>query len=182
MKMRKFFLRSFFICLMTAATVAAATFIWQIRQVGAARGGEVSFGVVSLNAGQTLRFNVVNPNNSTTQRFTLAFDVYSLGGPDTSSGAPDDANAVAACTNNLRLVRRQTCEIRLLPGEAVSLDFTTASADMRVNAVMLGGPDTIGDPTLLSTLEVRENNRTIFVHPGAARSFNPQPDPPSAAW
>jgi hypothetical protein len=178
MKTRKRILRGFFICLIAAATIAATVFIWQIQPIKAVRIGETNFGIVSLNAGQTLRFNVVNPNNSATRRVQIVFNIYLLGGPDTFSGAPDDANAVAACTNNLRFVRRQTCEITLLPGEAVSLNFPAQVDGSQINAVMLGGPDTIGDPTLVPTLEIRENNRTIFVHPGAARGFNPQPDPP----
>jgi hypothetical protein len=179
MKIQKKILTGFLLCLVAAA-VAAAISVRQIRRVEAARSGEMNFGIVSLNAGQTLRFNVVNPNNSATRRFRFAFDVYSLGGPDTFSRLPDDGGAVAVCTNNLRVAHRQTCEITLLPGEAFSTDFPAATAETRVNAVMLGGPDTIGDPNLLPTLEIRENNRTVFIHPGAARSFNPQPDPPDA--
>jgi hypothetical protein len=178
MKTPERILSSFFICIFAAATIAAGIFVWQIQPVKAIRNSETNFGIVSLNAGQTLRFNVVNPNISATRRFQLAFDIYALGGPDTFSGSPDDANAVAACTNNLRFVRRQTCEITLLPGEAVSVNFPAPADGLQINAVMLGGPDTIGDPTLVPTLEIRENNRTVFVHPGAARGFNPQPDPP----
>lgn len=175
MNIRKKFIGFFIIAVLT---VSAFAFIWQIQKVNARRNGERSFGIVSLNAGQTARFNVVSLNNSTSRRMTLAFDIYSLGGPDTISGSADRENAVAACTNNLRFVRRESCEITLLPGEAVSLEFSAASADTRINAVMLGGPDTVGDPTLLPTLEIRENNRTVFIHPGTIGGFNPQPDPP----
>jgi hypothetical protein len=178
MKTRKRILSGSFICIIATATIAAMFFIQQIQPIKASRNSETTFGIVSLNAGQTLRFNVVNPNNSSMQRVQFAFDIYSLGGPDTFSGSPDDATAVVVCTNNLRFVRRQTCEITLLPGEAISLNFPAPADGSQINAVMLGGPDTIGDPILVPTLEIRENNRTVFVHPGAARGFNPQPDPP----
>lgn len=167
--------------IISVIAIAVIVFAHQTQPVQAVRNGEMNFGMISFNAGQTVRFNIVNPNNSVSRlprRVTLAFDIYSLGGPDTCSDPANDDKTVAACTNNLRFVRRESSEITLLPGEAASLDFTAASTRISVNAVMLGGPDTIGDPTLVPTLEIREAGRTLFIHPGVIRGFNPQPDPP----
>lgn len=167
--------------LFIAAAFAAAAllvFIWRAEPVKAIRDREQNFGTVSLNAGQTIRFNVVNPHNSPRrERLRLAFDIYSLGGPDTLACSPDGAGeAVAACTNNLRFVRREFCEATLSPGEAVSLNFTSP-AEMQINAVLIQEPDNSVLQTA-ATLEIREAGRTVFVHPGTARGFNPQPDPP----
>ncbi len=44
---------------------------------------ENAFGIISLNAGQTARFNVVNvgnPNEHNARRVRLVFDIYGLSG------------------------------------------------------------------------------------------------------
>lgn len=184
MNLQKRILTAFVFSASVVFIIAAVVFIWQTQPVKAVQNSERAFGIISLNAGQTLRFNVVNignPNDRRVRRVKLAFDVYALGGPDTISEATSSEAAVAACTNNLRFVRRESCEVTLLPGEAASLDFTAPTGRTQIGAVMLGGPDTREDPTLVPTLEIREGNRTLFVHPGAAKGFNPQPDPPGRA-
>lgn len=141
------------------------------------RGFVVNWGITSLAPGQTARLNVVNIGNPDTRvaRVTLAFDVYELGGPDTCPGATE-----AACTNNLRFVRRESSEATLLPGEGKTSSYTAGDRETRVIAIMLGGPDTRDDTQtrLASTLEIREAARTLFVSPVAIKGFNPQPDPP----
>lgn len=133
------------------------------------RGFVVNWGITSLAPGQTARLNVAYIGNPDTRvaRVTLAFDVYELGGPDTCPGAAD------ACTNNLRFVRRES-------SEATTSNFTAGDRETYVIAIMLGGPDTRDgtEKRLVSTLEIREAARTLFVSPIAIKGFNPQPDPP----
>lgn len=156
------------------AILAATATFWQTQNVKAVADSERAFGIVSLNAGQTLRFNVVNIGNDRRERrMRLTFDVYGLGGPDTCP-----QNAVAACTNNLRLLRRESCSASLRPLESVLCDFTAGEAAF-VSARLIRDDETGPEPHLIPTLEMREGIRTIFVHPGAARGFNPQPDPPA---
>ena len=142
------------------------------------------FGVISLAAGQTARLNVASavalgevegrPVRAT--KVTLAFDVYAP-----AIATESTATDAAVCVNKLEFLRRESCEVTLRPGEVASLEFT-APQGTRISAVMFGevegkkkGTD---DPSLRATLEVMEAGRTIFVHPGAAVGFNPQPDPP----
>jgi len=183
--------------------VALSIFIaaWQTRRVQAIQDSEdfpSDFGFIDLGAGQTARLNVVNPRRSPppdpdqpppdpdqpppdperlTKRVRLSFDIYIQPPPEPE--AP-------SCVTRYRFLRRESCDVTLLPGEAASLDFT-ATSDMKVAATIhsLGGPDTregdaqiTPEPHLAPTLEVRESARTIFVVPAVPKFFNPQPDPP----
>ena len=166
-------------------TVAA---VWNALPVSAIKEveGRPQFGVISLAVGQTARLNVVaggivplevegSPARAT--KVTLAFDLYA---PATAT-EPTGAGAVPACVNKLVFLRRESCEVTLRPGEVASLEFT-APQGTRISAVMFGeveGKKKGGDDqSLRATLEVMEAGRTIFVHPGSAVGFNPQPDPP----
>lgn len=170
--------------------------LWQTGQVQAFQNSEdrpSGFGFVDLGPGQTARLSVVNlrrsppperdnppperENPSRAQRVRLSFDIYVQPPPN-----PD----TPSCATRYRFLRRESCDVMLMSGEAASLDFMAAE-DMKVAASIhsLGGPDTreghsqfTPEPHLAPTLEVRENSRTIFVVPGAAKGFNPQPDPP----
>lgn len=137
------------------------------------------FGLTSLPAGQTLRFNAVNTSDTrVAARVTIRFDVYGLGGPDTSEGGLcNPAATTAACTNNLRPVRSETCVVNLTSREAASCDISSFNSATSVNTTVL--IEGASASQVLSTLEVRENNRTLFIHPGLTRGFNPQPDPPT---
>ena len=181
----------------TAFSIAA----WQTQRVAAVEDPEnrrAEFGFVDLGAGQTARLNVVNlvrqpppdgdspppdpdvpGNRNHARRVRLAFDIYVQPPPD-----PDSPS----CITRYRFLRRESCDVLLMPGEAASFDFT-AAADVKVAASIhsLGGPDTreggsqlTPEPHLAPMLEVREAARTVFVVPGVAKGFNPQPDPPGA--
>lgn len=163
--------------------------VWNAIPVSALKevDGRFEFGVISLATGQTARLNVaaavalgeVEGRPPRASKVTLAFDVYAPA-TATEPTATDDA-ASAACVNKLEFLRRESCEVTLRPGEVASLEFT-APQGTRISAVMFGEVDGkkkgIDDPNLRATLEVTEAGRTIFVHPGAAVGFNPQPDPP----
>jgi len=170
---------------------------WQTRQVQAIQDSEdfpSDFGFIDLGAGQTARLNVVNirrnpppePDNpppepenpSDVQRVRLSFDIYVSPPPDPEA---------TSCVTRYRFLRRESCDVVRMPGEAASFDFTAAE-DMKVAASIhsIGNPDTregdtqlTPEPHLAPMLEVREAARTVFVVPGVAKGFNPQPDPPS---
>ena len=189
-----------------AVIVVLLVVAWQSRRVQAIQDSEdfpSDFGFVDLGASQTARLNVVNlrrqpppdpdspppdpdqpppdperPGNSShARRVRLSFDIYVQPPPE-----PD----APACITRYRFLRRESCDVVLLPGEAASFDFTAAQ-DMKVAASIhsLGGPDTreggsrvTPEPHLAPMLEVREGARTLFVVPGVIKGFNPQPDPP----
>jgi hypothetical protein len=161
--------------------------IWRSQSVRAIQNSEeTSFGFISLAAGQTLRFNVValgGPDTSPARRVRMVFDIYGIGDPNECPGG-----AVAACTNNLRLIRRESCVARLRAREGASCELTAAADGTFINPTLFVEEagiqpciaPTIGNmrPCIAPTVEVREAGRTLFVHPGVAKGFNPQPDPP----
>ena len=172
-----------------AAGLAVIIGAWQTRQVQAIQDSEdfpSDFGFIDLGAGQTARLNVVNmrrspppepENPGRIQRVTLSFDIYVSPPPD-----PE----VPSCVTSYRFLRRESCDVVLRPGEAASFDFTAVvGTKVAASTHSLGGPDTregderlTPEPHLATTLEVHEGARTIFVVPGVAKGFNPQPDPP----
>lgn len=169
----------------------------QTRRVQAIQDSEdfpSDFGFFDVAAGQTARLSVVNSRVSRppepdqpppnpegdlihARRVRLIFDIFVSRPPD------PDTNS---CATHYRFARREFCDVVLMPGEAASFDFTAAE-DVKVAASIrsLGGPDTrertaqlTPEPHLAPTLQVREGARTLFVLPGVAKGFNPQPDPP----
>ena len=164
-------------------TVAAIWTALPVRALGEVE-GRPQFGVISLAGGQTARLNVVGVvplevagSPVRVSKVTLAFDVYA---PATAT-EPTGPGPVPACANKLVFLRRESCEVTLRPGEVASLEFT-APQGTRISAVMFGEVEGkkkgMEDQSLRATLEVMEFGRTIFVHPGTAVGFNPQPDPP----
>lgn len=186
-----------------AVLVSLLIALWQSRQVHAIQDSEdfpSDFGFVDLGAGQTARLNVINlrrqppPDPDTPPpepdqpppdperlalalRVRLAFDIYVTPPPE-----PD----APSCITRYRFLRRESCDVTLMPGEAASFDFI-AGEDMKVAASIhsLGAPDTregesrvTPEPHLVPMLEVREGTRTLFVIPNTIKGFNPQPDPP----
>lgn len=175
------------------ASLAVIIAAWQTRQVQAIQDSEdfpSDFGFIDLGAGQTARLNVVNlrrltppPDPDTpgdpsqARRVRLSFDIYFSPPPE-----PD----APACVTRYRFLRRESCDVVLMPGEAASFDFTAAGGTKVAASIhSLGGPDTregdaqvTPEPHLTQLLEVREGARTIFVVPAVAKGFNPQPDPP----
>jgi hypothetical protein len=191
MKTRNTFMKALALIAL-AAGLAVIIAAWQTRQVQAIEDSEEfpsEFGFIDLGAAQTARLNVVNlrrspppdgdnpPPEPDAQRVRLSFDIYIQPPPDPE--APP-------CVTRYRFLRRESCDVTLMPGEAASFDFTAAE-DMKVAASIhsIGNPDTregdtqlTPEPHLAPMLEVREAARTIFVVPGVAKGFNPQPDPP----
>jgi hypothetical protein len=191
MKTRNTFMKALALIAL-AAGLAVIIAAWQTRQVQAIEDSEEfpsEFGFIDLGAAQTARLNVVNlrrspppdgdnpPPEPDAQRVRLSFDIYIQPPPDPE--AP-------SCVTRYRFLRRESCDVTLMPGEAASFDFTAAE-DMKVAASIhsIGNPDTregdtqlTPEPHLAPMLEVREAARTIFVVPGVAKGFNPQPDPP----
>jgi len=167
--------------LVTVAAVWNAIPVRAIKEVE----GRHQFGVISLAAGQTARLNVaaavafgeVEGGPVRASKVTLAFDVYA---PATAT-EPTGVGGAPACVNKLVFLRRESCEVTLRPAEVASLEFT-APQGTRISAVMIkevdGKKKGTDDQSLRATLEVMEFGRTIFVHPGTAVGFNPQPDPP----
>ena len=182
-----------------AAGLAVIIAVWQTRQVQAIEDSEEfpsEFGFIDLGAGQTARLNVVLGNRCVVpggfgnpcivpgdprraRRVRFAFDIYVSPPPD---GDPP------SCITRYRFLRRELCDVVLMPGEAASFDFTAVEGTKVAASIhSLGGPDTreggsqlTPEPHLAPMLEVREGARTIFVVPGVAKGFNPQPDPPGA--
>ncbi|HVF46627.1 MAG TPA: hypothetical protein VNA17_03580 [Pyrinomonadaceae bacterium] len=159
--------------------VAVAAFIalWNTNGAQAApesdRAFVVDWGIMSLARGQTARLNVAgigNPDTSSV-RVTLYFDIYEAEG-----GSCD--GATAACTNNLRFLRRESRVADLRGGAGVSFNFWASENGTFVNAVMVGDAEDTRVRKLAPTLEIREAARTLFVAPAVIKGFNPQPDPP----
>jgi prepilin-type processing-associated H-X9-DG protein len=152
---------------------------WLERGASAVADSETQFGMVSLEAGQSLRVGGMNmAMGDGSVRVTMRFDIYSLGGPDTAPGC-NPGGAVAACTNNLRWLKTETCVVNLRSRAGATCDITADRQGLMVNVSTL--VENMGPGVkVLPSIEVRENNKTVFVHPGIARGFDPQPDPPVA--
>jgi hypothetical protein len=186
-------LTSAFVVLTLALVLAVMSATWKTRQVQAIQDSEdfpSEFGFIDLGAGQTARLNAVNlrknhpsesdnpPPEPDTLRLRLSFDLYTTPPPD-----PD----APSCVIRYSFLRRESCDVTLMPGEGASLDYT-AAADMKVAATIhsIGNSDTregdgqlTPEPHLSPMLEVREGVRTLFVVPALIKGFNPQPDPPA---
>lgn len=183
------------------AVLSIVVVVFQTSPVQAIQDSEdfpSDFGFIDLSPGQTARLNVVNLRKSpppdpdqpppdpdqpppepdvNARRLRLSFDIYISPPPE-----PD----APSCAILYRFLRRESCDVTLMPGEAASLDFI-ATSEMKVAASIssLGGPDTrdqtsrtTPEPHLRPMLEVREGVRTLFVVPALVKGFNPQPDPP----
>ena len=181
-----------------AAGFAVVIASLQTRRVQAIQDSEdfpSDFGFFDVAAGQTARLSVVNSRVSRppdpdqpppnpegdlkqVRRVRLSFDIFVSLLPDLETNS---------CATRYRFARREFCDVVLMPGEAASFDFIAAE-DVKVAASIrsLRGSDTregtaqlTPEPHLAPTLQVREGARTLFVLPGVAKGFNPQPDPPS---
>jgi hypothetical protein len=181
------------------ALIAIIIAAWQSRKVQAIQDSEdfpSPYGFIELVAGQSARLTIVNRQpppepdspppepDSPAHRVLLAFDVY----------IQDEENTLACggivpvpptCLVRYRFLRRESREVRLIPGQAASLNFTAVEgAKLQAFIQTLGGPDTRGNPDvtpephLIPSLEVREGTHTLFVIPALVKFFNPQPDPP----
>jgi hypothetical protein len=173
-------------------TLGGAAAVWPASRVTAIGNPDlrpVEFGLLGLAAGQTARLTVVNPAlqappdpDSRARTVRLTFDIYAVGDVEHQPGPTTPGDSTARLTT-LRVIARHSRVVSLRPGQAASLAFTATAADTYFSAVALGGPDTspaIGNPDIAPTLEVMENNQTVYTHPALVKGFNPQPDPPGA--
>ena len=100
----------------------------------------------------------------------------------------------------MRFVRRLSRELELEPGEAASLDYTTAGRGEFVSPASFvleenevsdpHQPSRAGEsnpsvsirtraPAATSTLGINERGHVVFTAPGVRVGFDPQPDPSS---
>jgi hypothetical protein len=188
--------------LVLVALVAGLSFVfvnWQTTQVKAIQDSEdfpSPYGFIELVAGQSARLTIVNRQpppepdspppdpDSSAHRVLLAFDVY-VQDEENTPACGGIVPVPPTCLVRYRFLRRESREVRLMPGQAASLNFTAVEgAKLQAFIQTLGGPDTRGNPDvtpephLIPSLEVREGTRTLFVIPALAKFFNPQPDPP----
>ena len=132
------------------------------------------YGMHFVGAGQTLRVTAQNPRFSDSEvipcvRVRVVFDIY---------------EASASNPSRLRFARRVSREVLLDGGEAASFDFTPSREGDYVSPAVFYNPVLIAPPDqmparLLSTLVVRQGERTILNLPAVEKGFDPQPDPPS---
>ncbi|MCM3902468.1 MAG: hypothetical protein ND866_12240 [Pyrinomonadaceae bacterium] len=179
--------------LLVSLAVTAA--LWNSRPADAIGNPDTrvaSFGLINLAAAQTARLTAANTqavgdaenrpgDRRRIRRVTMAFDIYGVDPTNPNSPAPTSPGDTAACTNNLRLIRRESCTASLMPGEAASFDIGGLPEGTQIHAILLGGPDTRvagPEPHVVPTLQIREAAHTVFTHPALRKGFNPQPDPP----
>ncbi len=149
------------------------------------------YGLHTLTRGQTARLTVVNtvlgapPEPIRPRRVTLGFDIYEGSPPDPEQPAADGS------VHTLRFLRRVSRTVMSGPGdEAVALEFEASRAGETIAAWVLSGPgDEATTPSetnlpdsrrqaVVTSLEVRQGNRTQFVLPAVRQGFDPQPEPP----
>jgi hypothetical protein len=195
MNARKRFTKALALSALIISLMGAAT-VWNARRADAIGNPDTrvaSFGLISLGAGQTARLTAANtqvigdPNESgdrrRARRVTLAFDIYFQAPPEGDSPAPTSPGDTASCTNNLRLIRRESCTASLMPGEAASLDIGGLPEGAQIHAILIGDPNVRvagPEPHIAPTLQIREAAGTVFTHPALRKGFNPQPDPPGS--
>lgn len=149
------------------------------------------YGLHELTRGQTARLSVVNtalgspPEPIRPRRVTLAFDIYEANPPDPEQSAPGDGSV-----HTLRFLRRVSRTVLSGPGdEAVALEFEASRAGETIAAWVLATPPEPINPgegnppepdrlAVVTSLEVRQGNRTQFVLPAVRQGFDPQPEPP----
>ncbi len=165
----------FFAVLMLCG-IAALWIVWGTADVGAAdHRDRRGFGLVSLNPDQVARLNVFSLRINETQtganqsqssnveearprRISIAFDIYAPGSENGRAAASD-----TSCPTPLRFVTRESCEIVLARGDAVTWDFTAPSEGAVIRAVV--NPASF-DPHIISSLEIMEGGRTMhFINP-----------------
>ena len=165
-------LMKLFVTALTLSGIAVIWAGWGSNPAGAAdHRDRRGFGLVNLNPGQVARLNVFSLRYNETQtganqsqsnaeeaaprRVTIAFDVY-VPGPRAAANDP-------SCPTPLQFVTRNSCEIVLYRGSAVTWDFTAPPAGAVVRAVV--NPASF-DPHIISSLEIMEGGRTThFINP-----------------
>ena len=170
MNIKKNFLSAFALGLSLFAFLTAVAF----GQTETTRNQFTLYGMHFINGGQSLRLSVQNPRFSDSEvipclRVRVVFDVY-----EQSSTEPV----------RLRFARRVSREILLDGGEAATFEFRASQAGDYVSPMVFGSPGDVAPPDmrperLVSTLVVRQGERTILNLPAVLKGFDPQPDPPT---
>ncbi len=169
MNNKKNFLSAFAIALSLFAFSTVVSF----GQTETTRAQFSLYGMHFIGAGQTINVTVQNPRFSESEvipciRVRVVFDIY-------------EANP----SNNRRLgfVRRVSHEVLLDGGEAATFNFAASRDGDYVSPMVFASPGEIAPPDnrperLVSTLVVRQGERTILNLPAVLKGFDPQPDPP----
>lgn len=179
MNIKKNFLSAFAISLSLFAFSTAVAF----GQTETTRNQFSLYGMHFISAGQTVSVSVLNAcvsdaaaggqcNNPDPEiqpciRVRIVFDVY-----EQSPTSP-----------TLRFRRRVLREVLLDGGEAATFDFRSSQTGDWVSPAVFARPELVAPPDtrperLLSTLVVRQGERTILNLPAVLKGFDPQPDPP----
>ena len=170
MNIKKNFLTAFVLGLSLFAFSSAVVF----GQTETTRTQFSLYGMHFIGAGQTVNVTVQVPRFTDPQgdipcvRVRIVFDIYAT-----------DPNI----SNRLRFMRRVSREVDLEFGEAATFDYAAGRNGDYVSPavfVRLAETDTpeLVRVRLLSTLVVRQGERTILNLPAVIRGFDPQPDPP----
>jgi hypothetical protein len=139
------------------------------------------YGLHELTRGQTARLSVVSaglsgPGDERPRRVTLTFDIYEANPPE-----PDQPAAGDGSVHTLHFLRRVSRTVMSGPGdEAVALEFEASRAGETIAASVLASPPEPINPVeanppdpvrfaVVTSLEVRQGNRTQFVLPIAQR-------------
>jgi hypothetical protein len=138
------------------------------------------YGMHTLARGQTARLSVVNtvlsgPGDERPRRVTLTFDIYEANPPEPVQPVAGDGSV-----HTLRFLRRVSRTVMSGPGdEAVALEFEASRAGETIAAwVLVSPPEPVqpGETNLpdigraaVTSLEIRQGNRTQFVLPIAQR-------------
>jgi len=142
-----------------------------VGQTETSRSQFTLYGMHFINGGQTLRVAVQNPRFSDSEiqpciRVRVVFDIY---------------EAISSDRQRLRFSRRVSREVLLDGGEAATFDFEASRNGDYVSPAVFAHPEEpeSSEPVrLLSTLVVRQGERTILNLPAVLKGFDPQPDPP----
>ncbi len=138
------------------------------------------YGLHELTRGQTARLSVISaglsgPGDERPRGVTLGFDIYEANPPEPGQPAADGS------VHTLRFLRSVSRTVMSGPGdEAVALEFEASRAGETIAAWVLGAPPEpdqpgeanrpdIGRQAVITSLEVRQGNRTQFVLPIAHR-------------
>ena len=146
--------------LITATLAAVAIWTaWPASLVRALQDSEDKPSPMGIAFGQTLYLNVANTGSG--NAIPIEMRIFD-----------DDGNPLAAAR---RVV---------LPGHTASISLNRDDLPGRLTRVLtraevksLGGPDT-RDLVVSEEGVDNETQRTMILHPGLSRGFNPQPDPP----
>jgi hypothetical protein len=147
----------------TAAVIAVVAMIaaWGASRAQAIRSNEFNFSPISLTRGQSLQINIANTGGK--KAIPIEMMIHNR-----------DGKSMAEFSENV--LPGQTSKMSL-NADDIAVQDEEYRPVARVAIRALGGPDT---RNLVFSLEVVDNEtrKTVILHPGVSKGFNPQPDPP----